>query len=152
MRLDSFLSSSKDSGFTLIELLLVVAILSLILVVSAPFYISFDNYNELDVASNILEEDLYQAQLLSRVEADNCGWGVAINSGVIALYCGDSYADRNAEFDNDYTVPNTVQFSGLQEVDFSKLYGLPQTTGSFSLSNNDKNVSVSINPKGMVDY
>jgi prepilin-type N-terminal cleavage/methylation domain-containing protein len=139
-------------GFTLIEVLLVVAILTVIISVSAPLYGSLQNTTELDVDTNNIVQDLYQAQAYSRSELNDCSWGVAINSQTLTLFCGSTYLTRNTIYDVNYIIPSAISLSGLKEIDYSKLYGLPQATGLIQASIKGKSRSMTINSKGMIEY
>jgi Tfp pilus assembly protein FimT len=134
------------------ELLLVAAIITLVSAVGLPIYISLQNSNGLDVTVNTLVQDLYQAQILSRSEQDGTSWGVAIAGQTIDFYAGSSYATRNTAYDNIFTMPVTIVTTGPSEIDFSKLYGLPTTTGTFTLTSAKITRTVVINAVGMVDY
>jgi len=145
--------SGKPEGFTLIESLLVVAIISLIVAFGAPVFLSLQNTNELDVATNTLAQYLYEAQSYSRNEAHDCQWGVTINGQTLALFCGSTYASRNTAYDHTYDIPSSVTINHSLEVVYSKLYALPQTTGSFNLAASSTETStVTVNAKGMVEY
>lgn len=144
------LATSK--GYTLVELMLVIGIIAIITAVGLPIYAALQNSNGLDITTNTLVQDLYQAQIFSRYEVDNSSWGVAIVGQTITFYAGSSYASRNTAYDNVFTMPVTTTTSGLSEVDFSKLYGLPSTNGTFTLTVTGISRSVTINSVGMVDY
>ncbi len=142
----------KQQGFTIIEMLLVVAVMMIITVVAAPLYANLNNSNQLDAASSILVQDLYQAQTFSRNRSRDTSWGVAVNGQVITLFSGTSYATRDTASDITYIVPSAIQLSGTNQIVYSKLYGLPTTTGSFGLTANGKTINVTVNNKGMVEY
>jgi type II secretory pathway pseudopilin PulG len=142
----------KQQGFTIIEMLLVVAVMMIITVVAAPLYANLNNSNQLDAASSILVQDLYQAQTFSRNRSRDTSWGVAVNGQVITLFSGTTYATRDTASDITYIVPSAIQLSGTNQIVYSKLYGLPTTTGSFGLTANGKTINVTVNNKGMVEY
>lgn len=144
----------EQNGFSLMEMLLVAGILGIITVICVPIYASLENTNGLDVATNTLVQDLYQAQMLSRSETHSSPWGVAISAAnqTITLYAGTSYTSRNSAYDTVFTFPTTSTTSGLSEVDFSKFTGLPQSTGSITLKSGNTTNTVTINSFGMVDY
>lgn len=142
----------KMNGFTLVEMLVVIAILAIVMGASAPLYQSLNNGSQLDAASNILVQDLYQAQSYARNHADDTSWGVAVNGQIITLFSGTTYATRNAAKDVIYTVPSAISMGGLNQIVFSKLYGLPTTTGSFTFNGGGKTATVTVNGKGMVEY
>jgi prepilin-type N-terminal cleavage/methylation domain-containing protein len=142
-----------SDGFTLMEVLLVVAIITIITAVSAPLVLAFQNSNELDVAGNTLAQYLYEAQSYSSNEAHDCSWGVTINNQNLTLFCGDSYSGREPEFDVIYAIPNNIIVQNNSEINFSKMTGLPKSTGSFRLTTaGNRSATVTVNNKGMVDY
>ncbi len=143
---------NSKSGFTLLEMILVASIISIITVMCVPIYASLQKTNSLNVTTNTLVQDLYQAQILSRSEMHNSSWGVAINNTSVTLYAGTSYASRNSSYDSVFYIPTTSTVSGLSEVDYSKFYGLPQTTGTFTIKSGVSTSTATINAEGMVDY
>ncbi len=146
-------TTNTSQGFTLIEVLLVVAIITLITVVSAPLVLSFQNANELDVSTNTLAQYLYQAQSYSLNRAHDCNWGVTINGQDLTLFCGDNYANRDANRDITYQMPLGITVQNNTEINYVKLTGVPQSTGSFTLATvGNRTATVTVNKKGMVDY
>lgn len=145
---------SGQAGFTLLEVLLSVGIIVLLAGLSVPVYVSFNNRNDLDVATQSLAENLRRAEVYARgVKADD-QWGVAVHSGVITLYKGVSYVARDTNYDEDTSVSSALTFGGLGEVVFTKLDAMPSVTGNITITqpNTNESKTVSINAKGMVDY
>lgn len=142
----------NNQGFTLIEMVLVVGVITAVLAIGAPFYLSLSNRSEVDTAASLLAQDLYQAQSYSRSQNQDSQWGVAVNGQVITLFSGANYAARDQTQDVTYTVPSSVSLSGTSEVVYSKLYGLPQNTGSYTITGGGKTANVTVNNKGMVEY
>jgi Tfp pilus assembly protein FimT len=140
------------TGFSLAELLLVMAMLAVVVGLGAPVYLSAANRNERDVATNLLVQDLYRAQVNSRAVTADKNWGVAVNGQTVTLFRGASYAARDQAFDDNYDVPRSISLAGTSQIVYDKLTGWPQTTGSFSLQSKTDNRTVTINGKGMVDY
>jgi prepilin-type N-terminal cleavage/methylation domain-containing protein len=144
--------SLRQAGYTLIEEVVVVGIIAVLAVFALPVYSNLQNSNGLDVTVNTLVQDLYQAQILSRNEENSSAYGVYITNQTITLYAGSSYATRNTSTANVFTMPVSITVSGLSEIDFSKLYGFPSTTGTFTLKDNSASRVVTINSMGMVDF
>lgn len=142
----------STAGFTLPEMLLVVAIITIITAIGAPLYLSLNNSNQLDAATSLLAQDLYQAQSFSRNRTQDSQWGVAVNGQNIVLFSGASYAARNAANDVVYNVPSGIVLGGATQIVYSKLYGLPTTTGSFTLTGAGKTNTITVNNKGMLEY
>lgn len=140
-------------GFTLIELLLSVAIISLILGISAPVFQSFQVRNDLDISGVTLAQTARRAQMLARASDGDTSWGVYVTGGSIILFKGVSYATRDTTYDEVFTVPTSIVSTGLSEVVYAKFTGLPQTTGTITLtSSTNETRIITINAKGMVSY
>lgn len=142
----------RQAGFTLIEMLLTAGVLTVIAAMAIPLYLSLSKRNDLDAAVTVLAQDLYQAQNASRAQERDSGWGVAVNGQVITLFSGTSYATRNSNYDVNYTVPANISLSGGPQIVYSKLYGLPTSTGTFNLTSAGQTKTVTVNSKGMVEY
>lgn len=140
-------------GFTLIEVLLSVAIIALLAGVSMPIYASYANRNDLEIATQSIVRSLRRAQTYSRAVNYDSQWGVSMQTTGVVVFKGATYASRDAAFDELTVIPVNVTNTGLTEVVFSKMLGVPSTTGTINLStiNNDTR-AVTINAEGMVNY
>lgn len=143
----------KVRGFTLPEMLLSVALLTIIGGMIIPSYHTFLVRNDLDIATITLAQNLRQAQSLSRSADGDMTWGVYVGVGSILVYKGVSYIARDSTFDQNTQIPKSIVPTGLNEINFSKVMGLPNATGTFTLTSqaNEKR-TITINEKGMVDY
>lgn len=142
-----------DRGFTLIEMLLSVAIIALLAGLSLPVFQSFNTRNEVDISSQSLVSALRRAQVYAKAGYDESPWGVAVQQNNIVLYKGASYATRDAALDEITPVSPTTTITGLNDIPFAQQSGLPQTSGSITLTNVDSETrTVTINTKGMVSY
>lgn len=140
-------------GFTIIEMLLTLAVISVIVALSAPVYQSFQVRNDLDIAVNTISQSFYRAQVQSQSVASDTTWGLNIHSGGITIFQGENYDKRVEAFDETFDLPTSITPSGLTEVVFNKLSGWPMSTGTVILnSSTNETRSIKINPKGMVDY
>lgn len=141
-------------GFTLVEVILVVAITTFVVGIGAPVYGSFVRDNDLNVATNVIIQNLYRAQSKSRSGENDSQWGIAVdnNSHSITLFAGPTYGSRNTSLDTTFTTNSSITFSGLSGVVYSKVSGLPQSTGSITLTSGNKSKVVSWNGKGTVEY
>jgi len=140
-------------GFTLLEMLLSVALLGIIGGMIIPSYHTFIVRNDLDLAVSTLASNLRRAQSLSQSSDGDMTWGVRVGVGSILIYKGPSYVLRDVDYDENTQIPKTIAPTGLNEITFSKVYGVPSATGTFSLTSqaNEKR-TITINEKGMVDY
>ena len=140
-------------GFTLIEFMLVIALLVLVLGISAPVYEIFVRRNGLDIATLTVVQSLRRAQLLSEAVADDSSWGVFLQPESITLFSGASYQLRDPDFDESFDLPASVTLSEVDEVVFAKQSGQPQTIGSIVLTLNAYETrTITINAEGTVSY
>ncbi|PKL72750.1 hypothetical protein CVV26_00625 [Candidatus Kuenenbacteria bacterium HGW-Kuenenbacteria-1] len=141
-----------SQGFTLLEAMLSVALITIIAGISFPISQSFQNKNNLDVATNEIVQTLRRAQVLSQAINGDISWGMHITIGNITLFKGESYAIRDIAFDEVFEIPTNIIQSGLSEIVFAKFTGFPQTTGIITLTNNNEARNIIINNKGLIQY
>lgn len=148
---ESTKSLSTSRGFTLIELLLSVGIIAILGGLSLPVFRGFLIKNDLDAAEDAFVQDLRRAQILSQAVDGDSPWGVYVQSGSITLFQGATYAARTTDFDEIYEMASNITPSGVQEWVYSKLYGLPQSTGSLVLTSVDgESRTTTVNTKGRI--
>lgn len=142
----------RRSGFTLIEVLLSVALIGLIAGIGAVVFQQLQSRNDLNVAAATVAASERRAQALSRAVDSDTTWGVRTDVGTVTIFQGASYASRNAAFDEVSTVSPAITPSGLQEVVFAKFTGLPQTTGTLTLTGPNDSRTLTLNAQGTVIY
>ncbi len=140
-------------GFTLVEMVLSIAIFTLILAMTLPMLRTFTLRNDLDVATNSIVQNMRRAQTLAYVADGDTSWGLHVTVGSILIYKGVSYAARDQTYDEVTTMPTSIDVAGLNDVTFTKATGIPQSTGSLTLTSaSNETRTITINQKGMVDY
>lgn len=140
-------------AFTLVEVLLSLAVIGLLTGIGIPVYRTVQVKNDLSVTVNVVVQTLRRAQILSQSVDGDISWGVKIQSSDITLFKGVSYATRDANFDEVFDMPLNVIPSGLDEIVFAKFSGLPQTTGTVTLTSSSGDaVNIIINVKGIITY
>jgi prepilin-type N-terminal cleavage/methylation domain-containing protein len=145
--------SQKAKGFTLVELLLVVVIIVLFGGFSVPVYQSFQVKNSLINATNQIAQSFSRAQLLSQASEGDSSWGVSVQTSYIIVFKGVNFATREVAFDETFPLPQTIVPSGMTEVVFSKIFGLPQSSGTLTLTSSIGEVEeIILNSKGMIEY
>jgi prepilin-type N-terminal cleavage/methylation domain-containing protein len=119
-------------AFTIIEILLAVSIIAVIGSLSIPSYRYYQIVSDLDRASNQVTHALYRSRQLALSNADDSAWGFRVADGV--LFNGENFTDRNVLLDEEYALPAGITVSGLSEVSFSRIKGVPSATGSIVLT------------------
>jgi len=145
----SILHSQLVQGFTLIELLLTMSLLFVIASSSTAFYSRFLSQNSVQSVQDQIIGDLRKAQINAMMGKQNSAWGVNIGSGVITLFSGTSFLARTSALDERFTYPASLQFSGPTEIVFTKITGIPNTSGTISITGVGTNKSVIINSQGI---
>ena len=135
------------------EMMLSLSLLGIIFTMAAPYYQTFQVRNDLDIATNTIVQSLRRAQTLSQAGDGDMNWGVYVQVGSIIVFKGASYILRDVNYDEVTDLPSSIVSSGIAEVVFSKLYGLPQSIGTVTLTSTaNETRNITINQKGMVDY
>lgn len=145
--------SKRNKGYTLLEVLLSVAIISIIAGLSVPVFQSFQNKNDLSVATENLSNALQRAQIFSAGIKNDDYWGVKVENSQIILFEGNNFANRDQNFDEVFKISSMISFSGDTELIFDKLTGEPASEAVFILNGlNGDSATVSVNKKGAINY
>jgi type IV pilus assembly protein PilE len=143
----------REEGFTLLELLLSVVIIGLLTAMSLPVYETFARRNDLDLTTQTIAAAMRRAETYARGENYDSNWGIKFQSNSATLYRGTAYATRTAGFDEIISIPGSITASGLDDIQFAKMTGIPVTTGSLTLSSTTNDTrTITLNAKGMVNY
>lgn len=138
-------------AFTFVEIILVIAIVAVLLALTIPLGINFYNSQQLDTVTEEIIQALRRAQLQSMSQADY-SFGVYLGSGQsgqYVLFRGSSYASRDDE--EIFSVSESLSFSGLSEVVFSKVEGIPSALGDIILTSNNGVRTININQAGRIN-
>jgi prepilin-type N-terminal cleavage/methylation domain-containing protein len=140
-------------GFTLIEVLLSIAIIGIMTAISIPVFYNYQIKNDTYLAVSTIVQSLRRAQILTQAVEVDAAWGVKVQQGGIVLFKGTTYSSRDVSFDEVFDMSTTIIPSGLSEVVFNKMTGLPMQIGNITLTSNvNQSKSLTINSKGMIDY
>jgi len=143
----------EKRGFTIIEMLLSIALITVITGMVIPIYQSMQVRNDLDVAVDSFVQGARRAQMLSRASDDDTSWGIYATSSIVSVFKGTSYASRDSDYDEVFSVPTSIAPSGVQEIAFAKFTGLPQAIGTTTFTSNINEVrNIITNEKGTLTY
>ena len=120
--------------------------------ISIPFYQDFQIRNGMDTGVNTIVENLRRSQALSMAVDGDSNWGVNISGNLIILFKGANFITRDVDFDEVSQILSVISSTGLDEIVFSKLDGLPNNTGVINLSASGNTRTISINEKGTLTY
>jgi len=144
--------SLKNKAFTLLEIILTVSIFVLSASILSPIYLSAKNRDDLSTKTDILVSSLRRAQILSISGQEDSSWGVKILEDSLVVFKGDSYLTRDTSQDDVIAVNKNILTEGLDEIVFTKIFGETSNIGDITLKTKNKEIIISINRKGMIDY
>lgn len=153
-----FFPSASQAGLSTAEIVLVLALLGILLGVSAPSLVNFQTKNNLEVATQTLVGDIKQQQLKAMLgEAEGstapAAYGVYLQANQYTLYRGSSYASGDNYFTVNITPPLVLTGVPL-DLNFTQRSGeLAGGNISFSITDNASGQSrqILINKLGGID-
>jgi len=117
-------------GFTLFEVLITFGILAF-LVGFVSFGLDFYKRQELENQTNNLLETLRRAQFKAiSVESDS-SYGVYLANDNYTLFKGESFSQRDSQFDEVFDLPTIIKIEGLSEIVFLKSEGAPKANPAY---------------------
>lgn len=127
---------------------LMLAIGAVSISVSQDLYLK----NDLEIATISLSQTVREAQMMAKEGYRDSRWGVKVQQEELTLYKGTSYDSRDTTFDEKITIPKGVEITGVDDFNFSKLEGEPQTSGNINLKISSYENNISVNEKGILSY
>lgn len=142
----------KMSGLTLIEVIISIGLLLIIsglgLTVGFDFYKTF----ALDSEQAVLISVLRAARNSSINNLNQTPQGIFIGSNNYTLFQGNSYATRDQQFDQKFTIAPSLSLSGLTEVVFAQLSGNSSQSGTITLNATGNARTITINSAGGINW
>lgn len=143
----------SNAGFSLLEVILSISLIAVLAGISLPIYRGFQLNNQLDVAADMIAETSRRAQLLSQVGDRNSAHGIYIGSGELVMFTGASYAGRQGEYDETFALADQLELTGLSEIVFAELTGLPNSAGTIEITAlNNATRSLNVSALGVIEY
>jgi prepilin-type N-terminal cleavage/methylation domain-containing protein len=142
-------------GFTLTELLIVIGITMILASASLPIYSNLQVSAQLGETSAQVSQALRIARNNSLNRVNSQVHGVKFEIDRYILYQGGSYVSRDITYDREVELSDSLSLSTDlfgDEVVFSKSFGLPNTTGTITLTHDVEGVStISLNDLGVTE-
>lgn len=141
----------RKNGFTFIELLLMVVLISILAAMTPVFYSRFLLQNAVANTSDQMIGSLRKAQIYAMMSKQGSSWSVNYSSNAITLYKGTNFASRDSSFDETFDLNPNVAVSGITDISFARLTGVPtpsSTTITINFGNNSDTITV--NSQGVV--
>ena len=139
-------------GFTLIEILLTGAIIVMLVSFTLPIGLDFYKNQQLETQSQEIVQALRRAQLKAMSVESDSSFGIYLANDNYVLFKGSSYFfSRDAQYDEIFGLPSIINVSGLSEIVFSKLEGIPSVAGDIILGTDNNQRVININEIGRVN-
>lgn len=132
-------------GISLIEFLLVIALVALLAAVSAPLSANMLIASQHTTAVDRVLGSLKKAQRYSMAQEEGASWGVCfVAPATVRLYEGSCNGTGRRE---EFVLPNSVSLTGLTDVSFSTVRGVPSAATQFTLDSG-KSTTIDITAAG----
>lgn len=131
-------------GFTLVEMLIVIAILAIVSFVAVGFVSNSVPRNQLQTETDALLGMLRRAQERTVNGYEGGPWGVHVEAGSATLFLGNTFATRDAAYDETRTLPSAIGASGSTDVVFEIRSGIPTASATFTLTDHDTSLTRTI--------
>lgn len=138
-------------GFTLFEILIVIGIMAILAGLTLPLGLNFYKSQQLEVQSQLILQSLRLGQSKSIFQENDSSFGIYFANNSYTLFQGSSWISRDSLYDQSFSLPSIISLSGLQEVVFSKMEGLPNITGNIVLNNGLDSRIININSLGRIN-
>lgn len=146
--------NNKKAGLTLLEILLSISILAILGVSVMGVILQFQTQSDLDSSVLTAVEALRQAEEFSRSAKGDSPWGVKFATGSVTIFQGQSFALRNAAFDEALIINPEISITGNTELVFFRFAATTTNAGTTTLLHTSSGFSraIFISDKGRLDY
>lgn len=143
--------SFRKKGLTVVELLVVIGIITILIGLSSPFYLSFIGKNYLENTAFTLKGMFIKAQNYALSGKNDSAWGVNLSSDKMTLFSGNNYQDRNSLYDEINAIPPQINISGTSETVFGKNTGKPNNPADILLTENGNKWEITLSANGVIN-
>lgn len=144
--------SADSRGFSLVETVVVVAILVALAGLGWWTSLSFYRTYALNAEEDIVVSLLTRARAYAMHNINQSAHGLYFGNGEYVLFQGNSYASRDAQYDERTLRTYAVTVSGIAEVTFAPLSGEVNAPGDIVLADQRRSVTISINNEGRIEW
>lgn len=139
-------------GVTLIELLISIAILMTILGVGFGFSARTYRRYIVDAERDTIVNIFLRARSRAMANVNGSAHGIYVGADDLIVFQGVSYASRAATYDEIYPRTAGLAISGPSEFVFQALHAAAAPSGTLTIGNEVKSVSIGINDEGRIDW
>ncbi len=129
--------TTRQKGFTLIEIVVVLAIMVIIISIGALGLRNYAQYQRFEQEVALMRATFFDTRTDARSAVNDEAHGVKFIGNTVVQFSGDTYVAGDPS--NETVTFNAITITpvltaGADEIVFSKLSGIPDVTGSVTLS------------------
>lgn len=146
-------------GFTLLEIILVLGLMIIISVISVKSFFTLREKHSIQKDADSIVSIIEKTKNLSSNRKNDSAYGIKFSSSSVIAYSGSSYETGNKI--SEYNLEKTVTISNISlytssgiiqtEIDFAKITGNPNATGTIMLSSPSYSRIVTIYGTGIIE-
>lgn len=141
-------------GFSYVQILLIVAVISILGAVSAPYYVQFQTRQQLSEVTDRLLVDLRYAQTKAMQQAEQNQWGIHIQDSdkAYVLFYGPIYSLSQSN-NQTITYAGSMSVTPNQDIVFAPVTGIPTTPTTITIQSSaipDDIRTIDINAEGRI--
>ena len=140
-----------DKGFTLLEILVVVGVMAVLISAVLGSGLDFYKTQQLNVHTQGIVQGLRRAQQKAMAVENDSNFGVHFANNNYTLFKGSNFEQRDIQYDEVVDLPQVLTVSGIQEIVFSKVEGIPSLVGDIIISNGIETRIIDINEIGRIN-
>ena len=147
---------SNRKGFTLMEILITLAIIAIISTISVETYYNLREKQAILKDSDSIVSIIEKTRNMSLNRKNDSAYGVSFASSTVTIFSGISRASGN-DISKYNLEPNIVKISKISlssnatEIGFAKTSGMPNATGTVTLSTSAYTKTVTISGTGIIE-
>ena len=142
-------------GFTLVETLIVLAIIAILSAVAVRSYYLLREKQSIQKDADSIVSVIEDAKNMSLNRKNDSSYGVNFSSSTVTVFAGATYANGNKistyNLESNVTISALALTSSSTEIDFAKITGAPNATGSIILSTPSYSKIVTIYGTGIIE-
>ena len=146
-----------QKGITVLELLIVIAILGILAVVILPQFSKMRDRQVFNNSINTVVDTLAKAKSETLASLDGYNYGVQFENNRVIIFRGNTFNSQDANnriysLNNPASITNISLSGGGSNLYFNKFSGLPNKSGSVSVTSGSMVKVISINSLGVVGF